>query len=68
MPLLYNRGCSLLVPGFNKTGTLKSKVALTLFIDEKESCQCTIIYMVSAVNVFEPIWSQDNENEVDLMK
>ena len=39
-----------------------------LFINEKESCQCTITYMVSAVNVFETTWSQDNENEVDLMK
>ena len=52
MPLLYERGSTLLVPGFNKTGTLKSKVASVLFIKEKESCQCTITYMVSAVNAF----------------
>ena len=39
-----------------------------LFINEKQSCQCTITYMVSAVNVLETTWSQDNENEVDSMK
>ena len=39
-----------------------------LFINEKESCQCTITFMVSAANVFETTWSQENENEVDLMK
>ena len=38
------------------------------FINEKESCQCTITYMVLAVNVFESTWSQDNENEVDVLK
>ena len=57
-----------MLPAFDKTGALKSKVALILFINEKERCQCTITYMVSAVNAFETTWPQDNENEVDLMK
>ena len=37
MTLLYKSGTTLLAPGFNKTGTLKSKVALML-LNEKESC------------------------------
>ena len=36
----------LLVPALIKTGTVRNKVALMLFINEKESCQCTITYMV----------------------
>ena len=67
MSLLYKRfyviGASLII-----TGNLKSKVALMLFINEKESCQCTITYMVSAVKVLETTWSQDNKNEVNLIK
>ena len=57
MPLLYKSGFTLLVPGFNKTGTLKSKFALILF--EKESCRCRIAYMVLANTIFETTSSQD---------
>ena len=39
-----------------------------LFINEKESCQYTVTYIVSAFNVFETTKSQYNESEVDLLK